>query len=153
MTGRACKFVVLQALIRGHLGTSWPCHAVRLSVGLPEMQCRFLRGPSMAAVIARITRLGAESTGRDGSRRLKHWCQAPQGRAANLVVSALRESSVFWIHCSDLCGLQRRESLGFAGIEAESEHGPGRPLRLRSAFSLGKPSANVVLCPRSVGTS
>lgn len=79
----------------------------------------------MAAVIARITRLGAESTGRDGSQRLKHWCQAPQVRAANLVVSALRESSVFWIHRSDLCGLQRRESLGFAGIEAESDMGPG----------------------------
>ena len=41
------------ALIRGHLGTSWLCHALRLSVGHPEMQCRFLRVPSMAAANAR----------------------------------------------------------------------------------------------------
>lgn len=43
---QACR---VAALIRGHLGSSWPCHALRLSVGLSEMQCRYLRGPSMAA--------------------------------------------------------------------------------------------------------
>lgn len=74
---------------------------------------------------ARLAGLGAESTGRDGSPRLKHWCQAPQGRAANLVVSALRESSMIWIHRNDLCGLQRRESPRSLVLRLNQNTGPG----------------------------
>lgn len=101
------------ALIRGHLGNLLALPCTSAFCGAPRDAMPIFAGTfdgGAVVWIARLAGLGAESTGRDGSRRLKHWCQAPQGRAANLVVSALRESPVIWLHRSDLCGLQRRES-------------------------------------------
>lgn len=48
-----------------------------------------------------------------------------KGRAANLVVSALRESSMIWIHRSDFCGLQRRPSPCLLVLRLNQNTGPG----------------------------
>ncbi|KAH8753114.1 hypothetical protein F5883DRAFT_200584 [Diaporthe sp. PMI_573] len=141
------------ALIRSHLGNLLALPCTSAFCGSPRDAMPIFAGTldggcqcpgSLGWVQSRPAEMAANGLS-IGARQHK-------GPAANLVVSALRESSALCPHRSDLCGLQRRESLGFAGFEAELEHGPGRPLRLPSAFSLGKPRAKVAPCPRSVGT-
>lgn len=120
---RACRPSCVAALIRGQLGISWPYHALGFLWGCQSCNADYA-GTCDGAAIAWIARLGAETAGRDGSRRLKLDARHHIVQAANLVVSALRESSMIRIHRVDCCGLQRRESPGLVGLEAESDTDP-----------------------------